>query len=62
MIASLGLWFGLHLFAGRSPADAVFIAAVAVLSWLALDRGRWPVLAVVLAAGTAGAVRSAIGA
>ncbi len=62
VIISLGLWFGLHLFAGRSLADAVFVTAVAALSWLALARGRWHVLAVVLAAATSGAAWGAFAA
>jgi chromate transporter len=56
VIVNLGLWFGLHLYAGRAPAEAAFITAVALLSWLVLAKARWHVLAVVLAAGAAGAV------
>jgi chromate transporter len=58
VIVNLGLWFGLHLYAGRGLADGIFITAVALLSWLALARARWHVLAVVLAAAVAGAAWS----
>ena len=56
VIVNLGLWFGWHLYAGRGTGEVVFITGVALLSWLVLTRSRWPVLAVVLAAGGAGAV------
>jgi chromate transporter len=60
VIVNLGLWFGVHLYAGRGPAESVFISAVALLSWLALAKARWHVLVVVLAAGGAGALWGAL--
>jgi chromate transporter len=58
VIVNLAVWFGVHLYAARAPTEIVFITAVALLSWLALAKARWHVLAVVLAAGVAGAAWS----
>ncbi|WP_146910048.1 chromate efflux transporter [Arenimonas daejeonensis] len=61
VIVNLALWFGLHLYAGRRPAEIVLITAVALLAWFALARGRH-VLAVVVVAALAGGLWQVSGA
>lgn len=56
VIAQLAAWFGGHLFAAATPAQAGFAAGVALLSGLALARLAWPVPVVVGLAALAGAV------
>jgi chromate transporter len=60
VIASLALWFGLHLFSAQSFGASAFVVVVAVLAWLALVPGRWPTLPVILLAAVAGAVHASL--
>jgi len=62
VIASLALWFGIHLFGAQPAAGAAFVVGLSVLAWLALAWGRWPVLPVILAAALAGAVHAGLAA
>jgi chromate transporter len=56
VIAHLALWFGWRLLSVQSWPTAVLALAIAVLVYLGLTRWRWPVAAVVPAAGLVGAL------
>lgn len=60
VIANLALWFGWRLLAGAWWPALAIGAAVAGLAYLALARWRWPVWAVVPAAGLLGWLGQAI--
>jgi len=60
VIAHLALWFGWRLLTVQSWPAAVLALAIAVLVYVGLTRWRWPVAAVVPAAGLVGAVAQTV--
>lgn len=61
VIAHLALWFGIQLLGSASAGAAGFIVALAAASWLALQRERLPLPAVVVLAGLLGAAAGLLG-
>jgi len=60
VIAHLALWFGWRQLSVQAWPMAVLALLIAALVYLGLTRWRWPVAAVVPAAGLAGAVAQAV--
>jgi chromate transporter len=61
VMANLGLWFGWHLLAGQSLAAGGFVLALALASFLLLQRGRLPLPALVGLAAVLGLLAAWLG-
>lgn len=61
VIAHLALWFGWQMLGGSDWVVACFVLAVAVFSWIVLQRQRVPLPLVVALAGVAGGLFAATG-
>ncbi len=60
-IANLALWFGWKLLSTRDLASIAIILAIGLAAWMGLARWRWNIVWVVLGAGVAGSLASALG-
>jgi chromate transporter len=60
VIAHLALWFGWRLLTVQAWPAAVLAVVIAAVVYAGLARWRWPLAAVVPAAGVAGAVAQAL--